>query len=582
MGKQKSMFIKLIVPICLVTTLFWVCITVAFSAIYTHQAENNAVQTSQEILNQTATSLQIIHSHVSKVAQDITETNYMHSLLAEDITNIYQEWDNRRRISALFSNSPNTMFDYDIIVVGRNGIAMSSGVGGVNYNAKQIFELPVYKEAAQKGYIAYTSLQGGLTYSTKNEKTILGCRVLKEADGTPYGGVMISIREPSMRHFYQNFARNGTDIILMEQDGTVLSAQDTSLVGTSDRNLLQAAKKNRADKVFSSHTADGHIVVSQYIPYFNAYMISQITSAVLMKDFYRARMWLVLLFNFVLILLVITIAWILRRNLRPLQYLAVHMASTDSLPPRPVNIPAVYELQVLTTAYNGMIQKLDEYLAELDIAYAKRRQYELDLLQMQINPHFLYNTLSSIKHLVGMNSSEQVCSMIDSLIGLLRSTLGKSDMLVSVKDEITNVKNYINIVSPRYGGLITAQVNVDAACFEYKIPNLLLQPFVENAFFHAFQNTKSGSIHIFISMSGTNICCEILDNGDGIAPELVHRLLTGDHGRQSSVNHIGVYNVRERLQMLYPEHSTFRIVSELGYGTSVQITFPAQGSSRLP
>jgi len=572
------MFIKLIVPISLVTILFWLCSTAAITAIYTRQQEKSAIQSSREILSQTAISLGLIQNHVSKVTEDITGKNYMHSVLAENMTSVYQEWENRRRISNLFLNQASAMLDYEVVVVGNNGIAMSSGLGGVNDTAQEIMQLPIYKEAAQRtGYnITYTSRREGLTYATKGENVILGCRVLKEANGAAYGGVLISIREQSLRRFYQNFASNGTNIILLLGDGTVLSAENTALVGTSDTGLLSVAKENQVKGVFNSRTSDGRIVVSQYIPYFNAYIISQITPSLLMQDFYRASMWLVLLFTTVLTALVLTIAWILRRNLRPLQELAVYIKSTDRLPLQPANIPAVYELQVLTTAYNDLVKKLNGYLEELDIAYAKRSQYELDLLQMQINPHFLYNTLSSIKHMVEMKSSKQACNIIDSLIGLLRSTLGKSDMLVSVKDELINVENYINIIAPRYGGLITAQVHADDVCMGYKIPNLLLQPFVENAFFHAFQNTKKGSIHVFLSMSGTDICCEVLDNGDGMPPELVNSLLTGDHSRQSAVSHIGVSNVRERLKMLYAGRSTFRIASEIGYGTTVQFTFPAQ------
>lgn len=163
-----------------------------------------------------------------------------------------------------------------------------------------------------------------------------------------------------------------------------------------------------------------------------------------------------------------------------------------------------------------MTNTLHRYLLELEAAHVKQRKDELDLLQMQINPHFLYNTLDSVKHLIEMQNNTNAYKIIDSLISLLRSTLGKTNTMVTVEDEVCNVKNYISIIEPRYGGLVKAEVLVDDECMPLEMPNLLLQPLVENAFFHAFQETKTGIIRIFIALIDQELSCEIIDNGDGM------------------------------------------------------------------
>lgn len=194
---------------------------------------------------------------------------------------------------------------------------------------------------------------------------------------------------------------------------------------------------------------------------------------------------------------------------------------------------------------------------------------------MQINPHFLYNTLNSVKHLIEIQNDFNACSIIDALISLLRSTLGKTNTMVTVADEVKNVKNYISIIEPRYGGLVKAEVLVDDECMPLEIPNLLLQPLVENAFFHAFQETKTGVIRIFISLIDQELSCEIIDNGDGMDALQLAKTMKNENASHQSATRIGLANVKERLNILYPGKNTFQITSEPGYGTNITLSFPA-------
>ena len=154
-----------------------------------------------------------------------------------------------------------------------------------------------------------------------------------------------------------------------------------------------------------------------------------------------------------LILVFFSIIWIVRKNLLPLRKLADHMAGAKDIPTPTTELEGAAEIKMITTSYNKMTDTLHSYLDELNAAHEKQRKDELDLLQMQINPHFLYNTLNSVKHLIEIQNDFNACSIIDALISLLRSTLGKTNTMVTVADEVKNVKNYISIIEPRYGGL---------------------------------------------------------------------------------------------------------------------------------
>ena len=233
------------------------------------------------------------------------------------------------------------------------------------------------------------------------------------------------------------------------------------------------------------------------------------------------------------------------------------------------------ELTTLGTEFNEMLDRM-QVMAQEELQHkmlVERTEYKM--LQAQINPHFLYNTLNSVKHLIEMQNNGNACQIIDSLISLLRSTLGKTNTMVTVADEVKNVKNYISIIEPRYGGLVKAEIFVESECLSCEIPNLLLQPLVENAFFHAFQETKTGLIRIFISKIGSEISCEIIDNGDGMNSIQITKTLKTPKSDQQSATRIGLSNVKERLNLLYPDKNTFQITSELGYGTNITLSFPA-------
>jgi two-component system sensor histidine kinase YesM len=296
----------------------------------------------------------------------------------------------------------------------------------------------------------------------------------------------------------------------------------------------------------------------------------------ILEDFYTTQNWLILFSLLSVVILLAIIAFIVNRNLAPLKLLSRTMSDSKNIVPQPFTFSSSAEIDIVSNSYNSMVEKLNHYLKQLEIEYDKRREIELSLLQMQINPHFLYNTLGSVKYLISRNDSEQACTTIDSLISLLRSTLSKTGTLVPIEEEIKNIQNYINIVSPRYNNSITASLHVNDDCLCCRIPNLILQPFVENAFFHAFQRTQTGKISVFVTLNNGNIICEIIDNGDGIAPDLLNALLDENtQVKTMSASSIGIANVMERLRMIYHGESTLRITSELGYGTSVIITIPA-------
>src|SRR5690606_35410022 len=208
-----------------------------------------------------------------------------------------------------------------------------------------------------------------------------------------------------------------------------------------------------------------------------------------------------------------------RRITRPLSQLVKTMQTSkgDNLNFHPLKEGDSYETNVLTKAYNRMIREIDQYTDKLVYEQQERRKADLNALQMQINPHFLYNTLSSIKYLAKMHRTDEVDQTIDSLISMLQSTLGSTEDMVPVETEIETLKHYVFINRIRYGEQIGVHYAIAEDCSQLLVPKLIIQPFVENAFFHAFPGTASGNIHIFIRRLEERLMIEIMDDGVGMS-----------------------------------------------------------------
>lgn len=233
---------------------------------------------------------------------------------------------------------------------------------------------------------------------------------------------------------------------------------------------------------------------------------------------------------------------------------------------------------------------IDMYEAAFEQEYTTRllqKQAELDMLQSQINPHFLYNTLDSIRGQALEDGSRGTADMIEVLSRLLRYTISQHGDLCSLDQELVSVKNYMRIQQYRFENRFTFHMTYDAErpeLLEYKIPKLSLQPIVENAIYHGLEEKKEGGeIEIRIEETVKRLVISILDNGLGMTQAQLNRL---NHRLQLNMyetiidetkgthSGIAVSNVNKRIQLLYGNDYGVHVYSTLGIGTKVELSLP--------
>ena len=283
------------------------------------------------------------------------------------------------------------------------------------------------------------------------------------------------------------------------------------------------------------------------------------------------------IFNILIVIFFVIITFqIIRKTTKPLSLLSKKMSKISSGNFNDyLEVSGSSEVRQLTTAYNYMLDDINKYMIDIIQIEKEKRIAEIHALQMQINPHFLYNTLTSIKWLIWQNANEKSVKTIDAFIALLQNTISNKHEMITIDEEIQNLKNYVFINHIRYGDKIKVNYFVNPECNNYKIPKLILQPFIENSFFHGFTDRDQGLISVFFNNEDNNIIAEIIDNGVGIPENNISNIFDSNSLKEHFTS-IGINNVNDRIKLLYGDDYGVTISSELNFGTSVKIVFPIE------
>lgn len=230
----------------------------------------------------------------------------------------------------------------------------------------------------------------------------------------------------------------------------------------------------------------------------------------------------------------------------------------------------------ISESFNYMAEKLRELVERLLSEERLRSEAEIDMLQYQINPHFLYNILSSIRFSSISSGDVRTAEMLQVLARLLKRTLGNAGKLVPMETEFMNLKDFIFIQQMQYNNSMNVEYYLEDEIMEYMIPNLLLQPIVENAIFHGFdRNMDSPTITIIGKKEEGKIIFRINDNGIGISEEKINEIYVDKDKKQRGFTNIGMSNVRMRLKLNFGDEYGLKIESKIGEGTTVVVKLPA-------
>lgn len=378
--------------------------------------------------------------------------------------------------------------------------------------------------------------------------------------GTPISGgaVLLAFEERLFSDQYMALARlNGRSVSLLDHSGTVLSS---SAAETVDRlyappefaDVLvyrQAVGASGLEVVYQVRAGDGYL---EELHHLSRLTMLALSLAMLLT----AGIFLVGL----------------NRMLRPVTGIGVSMQSVEHGDySMRVDAPGMDELSKLARKYNGMLESLERLTALNAQAEQQRREYELQALRNQINPHFLYNTLNTIKWMAMMEGSTKVADSLGALGGLLAPLIRAENPLCPLSEELELSRRYLSLMNTRYMTVTPLETDIPEALLSAPVPRLCLQPMLENSLIHGFAPRKQwGTILVRARLDGDDLRLDVIDDGAGMAPEAIAELNRRLEAGERS-DHVGVVNTAMRLRLHFGRDCGIRVAANPEGGLCVRL-----------
>lgn len=233
------------------------------------------------------------------------------------------------------------------------------------------------------------------------------------------------------------------------------------------------------------------------------------------------------------------------------------------------------EVTLLSDKFNEMVLKIKNLMDKNIQKEKEQQEMQMKLLQSQINPHFLYNTLDSIIWMIQSKEYKGASEMVSALAKFFRISLNRGEDIITLQKELEHARQYLKIQNIRFQDKFEYIIEADERLYEYICPKLIIQPLVENAIYHGMEGMcGDGEIQIRLYEVKNQIQIDVIDNGEGMSQEQVEHILHHKVKSGSRGSGIGVYNVNQRIGLYFGERYGVSIVSEIDEGTTVRITMP--------
>ena len=475
---------------------------------------------------------------------------YFNSLQPSDLLTFYND-----TTALLTSQSSRLPYTKDIFIYTNEGIcAYNTGYFSLSDS--------IIKEV-QSTLSTYTRSIFIPYKNSASHMLLMARKITSLKTNATLGYAIIAINEKALSDLYmQTTTENASQIIISNSSGAILSSSSPqySFGQLLTEDTLAAVQKDYL-LITQSHKPLGWNLFA-LIPY--QYLYSELSSL-------GIKMGIIVL---IFLILSLILSFLIYESITvPLTTLIHHLEVTEDpntiAPPLPIEHICQDELSYLICAFNHYSERIHTLIEEVKNIEKQKHSLKLKMLQAQINPHFLFNTLNSLRFVAMMSHIPHLTDGLSALGSLLSHTILHQNEFISLKEEIKNIQDYCLIQHIRYGNLFEIHYQIDPKLENLQVLKLLLQPIVENSILHGID---SSTVCEDITLSGflkqDCLVIEIKDTGKGfsqdIPPTKKHSTLSG----------IGIHNVDERLKLYFGEIYGIKIQSELHKGTCVTLTMP--------
>ena len=542
---------------------------------FVNKMEDMTTQSAEQLLNQTAINLESYLRNMRRISDAmyysvIKDKDLATDSLDEEMNLLYEANKDNLISIACYTNdgrlvaaAPVATEKNNLDIVDQEWFTEATGrMENVHFSTphvQNLFDDPSYR------YYWVVSLSQAVELTSGGNSTL--------------GVLLVDMNYSSIE---QLLTKANTDnaseyVYLMDGSGELIYHPKQKLIYTdlfSENNLVAASYEDGSHK--EEYDGEKRIVTVKTISYTGWKIVSVVPMSSFDMGISGMRMFVILLMSLSMLMIILLNQFVSANIAKPLKRLNDSVKDWEAGNMNPdIYVGGSLEVEHLGKTLRSTVAQIQELMHDILVEQEEKRKSELDALQSQINPHFLYNTLDSIVWMIEGERYEDAVFMVTQLASLFRISLSRGKTIISMEDELKHARNYMNIQKIRYKNKFTVEFQVEDAILSCCTVKLVIQPLLENAIYYGMESMDGdGEITVVGYRKGDDVYVEVRDNGLGMPDEMVDALLTENNRVRKHGSGVGLINVHNRIRLRFGEPYGLEIDSCLDEGTTVRIHLP--------
>ena len=542
---------------------------------FVNKMEDMTTQSAEQLLNQTAINLESYLRNMRRISDAmyysvIKDKDLATDSLDEEMNLLYEANKDNLISIACYTNdgrlvaaAPVATEKNNLDIVDQEWFTEATGqMENVHFSTphvQNLFDDPSYR------YYWVVSLSQAVELTSGGNSTL--------------GVLLVDMNYSSIE---QLLTKANTDnaseyVYLMAGSGELIYHPKQKLIYTdlfSENNLVAASYEDGSHK--EEFDGEKRIVTVKTISYTGWKIVSVVPMSSFDMGISGMRMFVILLMSLSMLMIILLNQFVSANIAKPLKRLNDSVKDWEAGNMNPdIYVGGSLEVEHLGKTLRSTVAQIRELMHDILVEQEEKRKSELDALQSQINPLFLYNTLDSIVWMIEGERYEDAVFMVTQLASLFRISLSRGKTIISMEDELKHARNYMNIQKIRYKNKFTVEFQVEDAILSCCTVKLVIQPLLENAIYYGMESMDGdGEITVVGYRKGDDVYVEVRDNGLGMPDEMVDALLTENNRVRKHGSGVGLINVHNRIRLRFGEPYGLEIESCLDEGTTVRIHLP--------
>ena len=570
---QKSLRVVIAVSFTALSVIGMLAVGIILYSTYTRNAEQQTMNDNMQLVNQVELNLTNYLRNMMRISDSlyysaIKDTDFAVENIDKEMTLLYEAYKDNLVSMACFTND------------GR--LIAATPVNSLKKSVKVANQSWFTKAVSKPENLHFSSSHVQNIFVDSNDRYYwvisLSRGVEITRDGTTTGGILLV--DMNFSGIERLFAKVNSGelcyMYLMDQQGRIIYHPKQNLIysdlAKENNQKSIAYEDGMHEEVFQG---EERIVIVKTVGYTGWKIVSVIPKKNLYANWRQPGfIWFTIL-SVAIIILVFVTQYISEKITHPIRQLEKSVKELELSKPENIYVGGSEEVQHLGRTIRSMVSQMRKLMDDVVKEQEQKRKNELDALQSQINPHFLYNTLDSIIWMVESERYEEAISMVTALASLFRISLSQGRTIITIREEFLHAINYINIQKVRYKNKFSVDFELEESIEDFVTIKLVLQPILENAIYYGMEAMDGdGEIQVRGYEKDGDIFIDVIDNGMGMPPEQVEHLLTDGVYVRKRGSGIGLRNVDQRIKLYFGEEYGLLVESEPDEGTKVTIHLP--------